>query len=166
MEISALWTHVARADRLNGSQMPRLLFAPLILLVVSLGVVACNGNGNGDKDDDGGKASPTADSSPTAEATAGTATPAASVTTGRISPPENVGDFLNKFSNKSMTRADCEFVAESEEADCGDNGRYTLDPPPPDAAAKCEALVADGEAIGVACTSQEPLTVTYYEIPE
>ena len=161
--------------------MPRLFILPLVLLILALGAAACDGGG-GEAGSPTPRHSATPRPSPTATAST-TATAAASATppgsptstppvkptptsTGtRIQPPEDLAKFLDKYKDKQITSQNCELNAVLGEANCGDNGRYALDPAPPGALATCDVRLVDGKPIAVVCSSHEPLTVTYYEIP-
>lgn len=158
--------------------MPRLLILPLALLLLALAAAACD-SGDGEGGSPTPRPSATAAASATSTAAApvtpttppGSATATATVeptptSTGtRIQPPEDLAKFLDKYKDKQITSQSCDLDHALGEADCGDNGRYALDPVPADASATCQVRLVDGKPIAVVCSSQEPLTVTYYEVP-
>jgi hypothetical protein len=156
--------------------MRPLLPALAALLAVALLIGACD-------DDEGPATSPTPEATATAEAQAtadaanddSTATAEAAQETPEAEPSpeataieatEDVDDLLNKYADATIRETDCDYDVASAGVDCGELGLYTLAPNPSGTDVVCDVLTVDDEPIAVSCTSQAPLTVIYYPIPQ
>jgi hypothetical protein len=151
----------------------RIPMAVLALaLALALAVAACD-NGGG-----GSKATPTheGDETPGATVTA-TATSSATGTPGAEKSPEpqgdaipavipdNLADFLDSLPDVVIVQEKCDYDADTDIVDCGDNGLYQLQDGVDDPEAVCRVMLAEDEPVGVNCQTFNPIGAITYEIP-
>lgn len=125
----------------------RMLTVLLAALLVAL-LAACGGGGDGDSD-----ATATAQS---------TGTPGAASTP--VAELKNPAEFLAGFAGQQVTQQACLEGAPDSTVDCGPEGLYKVDPAPP-VTTNCSVILAEGDPVALSCTTVEPPTLTYYEIP-
>ena len=150
----------------------------LLLVVVAI-ASACGGDGDG-----GGQpaatptaaeVTPTATASPTAEATpAATPTDALAPTVTappgvrRAVPLVSASAFVEQFAGRNPTGEKCGYDEDTGLLNCTDSGvgMVQLDPPVRGTGVECEAVILDGELIGIICSSTEPLFAVIYQLAE
>jgi hypothetical protein len=141
--------------------MPRLLVILIPLVALAFAAIACDNDGGADSPEPSTPiASPT--TQPELAQTQTTASNRAPVTVTQI---DNETEFLDQFADQRIIQQTCTLDAATAEVDCAGDGLYQPDPPPAQDAA-CAVLVIDQRPIAVTCTIQEPLSVTYYEVPQ
>ena len=146
--------------------MPRVLIVLVPILLLVLTAAACDGGGS---DASPTPATPATTTSPgatpplTPNSTPTDATPDSTSGTPSAVLPHRVTDLLIDLSQLEFMRTECDLDVEAAQIDCAENGVFPIDPPPAEDA-KCELFVADGEPVAVACETQDPSDVTYYEI--
>lgn len=137
--------------------MPRLLIIFLPPLVLAL-ASACNG--------DSGPAvtnSPTNGETATAEATRPDGGPNGAPAATPVVLPQDTNAFIALVGGRELIRELCDaFDPATSVADCGERGLFKPGPLPPPDDAKCGVLLADGELIGLSCTSAQFQNVNIY----
>ena len=155
-----------------------------LLIVIAL---ACGGDGGGSDGEDGVTpiatngatptegVSPTAGASLTAEAPVETTPPdspaqTVSAPTGlrHASPLVDVSSFLELFVDQSPTGERCNYNEDSGLLNCIDSGvgEIQLEPPVRGTGVECEAVILDGDLLGIIGTSEEPLAAAIYQLTD
>lgn len=141
-----------------------VLGATLVVLALVV-AAACNDDGDDGQPSGSPQPSPAATASPAA--TPGL-TPAPTVPPGtrEAVPPDNIAEFLQGFEGLELTLENCLYDEESGLMNCSevDLGFVQLEPPVPGSDVECRALLAEGELVGVSCTSQDPYFASMYEL--
>jgi hypothetical protein len=83
--------------------------------------------------------------------------------TPAVAPTDQAG-FLSQFTDATIDLGDCTFDPSTLIAGCGQHGDFAVDPPLTGQDVSCQVGLADGAAVFVQCSSQDPLTTIYYDI--
>ena len=147
-----------------------------LALALALAVAACDNGGGGSQatPTPGGDETPgatvTAPATETSTATA-TGTPEAEESPapqGDAVPaviPDNLSDFLDSLPDVVIVQEKCDYDADTDIVDCGDNGIYQLQDGVDDPEAVCRVMLAEDEPVGVNCQTFNPIGAVTYEIP-
>ena len=163
----------------------RKIVAIGVLLMVIAMALACRGDG-GDGEagvtptaTDGGTptagASPQTGASPTTEVTpdptgsdAPTPTVRATSELRHASPLLDASAFLELFADQNPSGQRCGYDEDRGMVDCvaAGAGRIQLEPPFEGTGVECEAVILDGDLLGLICTSDEPPAAAIYELTD
>ena len=163
----------------------RQMMAIGVLLTVVAMAWACRGDG-GDGEAgvtptaaNGGTptaaASPQTGASPTIEVTpdptgTGAPTPTVRATSGlrHASPLVDASAFLELFADQNPSGQKCGYDEDSGMVDCvaAGAGKIQLEPPFGGTGVECEAVILDGDLLGLICTSEEPPAAAIYELTD
>lgn len=100
---------------------------------------------------------------PTAPGEVPTPPPTASEGTPAIKPDDEAA-FLARFEGAEITFVTCVYNPSTALTDCGDNGKYAIDPPIVGQDITCELWIVEGESRAIQCRSVEPAQTVNYEI--
>jgi len=86
----------------------------------------------------------------------------------RAVPLVSAAAFVERIAGRNPTGEKCGYEEDTGLLNCTGSGvgMVQLDPPVRGTGVECEAVILDGELIGIICTSTEPLFAVIYQLAE